>query len=86
MPRDGLDALLGLAQPSRGPGQRFGAAILRASARSTFSREASCSGRSAALADLMRSFEIRQKLGDNPLNPTYIFTEPGIGYLLIEDK
>ncbi|MDE1153435.1 MAG: response regulator transcription factor [Micavibrio sp.] len=29
---------------------------------------------------------LRQKLGDNPLNPTYIFTEPGIGYRLVEDK
>lgn len=23
---------------------------------------------------------LRQKLGDNPLNPTYIITEPGVGY------
>ncbi len=29
---------------------------------------------------------LRQKLGDNPLKPTYIFTEPGIGYRLVEDK
>jgi len=29
---------------------------------------------------------LRQKIGDNPLKPTYIFTEPGIGYRLVEDK
>jgi len=28
---------------------------------------------------------LRQKLNDNPLNPAYIFTEPGIGYRLVED-
>lgn len=29
---------------------------------------------------------LRQKLGDNPLDPQYIFTEPGIGYRLSEEK
>jgi two-component system KDP operon response regulator KdpE len=29
---------------------------------------------------------LRQKLGDNPLYPQYIFTEPGIGYRLSEEK
>ena len=24
--------------------------------------------------------DLRQKLGDNPRNPAYIFTEPGAGY------
>lgn len=30
--------------------------------------------------------KLRQKLNDNPLNPSYIFTEPGIGYRLSEEK
>lgn len=29
---------------------------------------------------------LRQKLNDNPLNPAYIFTEPGIGYRLVEES
>jgi len=29
---------------------------------------------------------LRQKLGDNPLYPRYIFTEPGIGYRLSEEE
>lgn len=29
---------------------------------------------------------LRQKLGDDPLYPKYIFTEPGIGYRLSEEK
>ncbi len=29
---------------------------------------------------------LRQKLGDDPLHPSYIFTEPGIGYRLNEEK
>ena len=29
---------------------------------------------------------LRQKLGDTPLYPQYIFTEPGIGYRLSEDQ
>jgi two-component system KDP operon response regulator KdpE len=29
---------------------------------------------------------LRQKLGDSPLYPQYIFTEPGIGYRLSEEK
>jgi two-component system KDP operon response regulator KdpE len=29
---------------------------------------------------------LRQKLGDDPLQPEYIFTEPGIGYRLSESK
>jgi two-component system KDP operon response regulator KdpE len=29
---------------------------------------------------------LRQKLGDDPLQPEYIFTEPGIGYRLSEEK
>jgi two-component system KDP operon response regulator KdpE len=29
---------------------------------------------------------LRQKLGDDPLHPRYIFTEPGIGYRLREEK
>lgn len=28
--------------------------------------------------------QIRQKLGDDPANPTYILNEPGVGYRLIE--
>ena len=30
--------------------------------------------------------KLRQKLGDDPLQPVYIFTEPGIGYRLAEEK
>ncbi len=30
--------------------------------------------------------KLRQKLGDNPLNPDLIFTEPGIGYRLSEEN
>jgi two-component system KDP operon response regulator KdpE len=29
---------------------------------------------------------LRQKLGDDPLHPRYIFTEPGIGYRLSEES
>lgn len=29
---------------------------------------------------------LRQKLADDPLQPEYIFTEPGIGYRLSESK
>jgi len=29
---------------------------------------------------------LRQKLGDDPLHPRFIFTEPGIGYRLSEEK
>jgi two-component system KDP operon response regulator KdpE len=27
--------------------------------------------------------KLRQKIGDDPLHPQYIFTEPGVGYRLI---
>jgi two-component system KDP operon response regulator KdpE len=30
--------------------------------------------------------KLRQKLGDNPLQPVFIYTEPGIGYRLSEEK
>jgi len=29
---------------------------------------------------------LRQKLADDPLHPQYVFTEPGVGYRLVEEK
>ncbi len=42
-----------------------------------------CNGRKSLRLYIQR---LRQKIGDDPLNSQYIFTEPGIGYRLQEGE